>query len=134
VIAPESMDALADVARALGFELRRAEHSVPVGVDYDRAKEQSQFALLRGGQVAFDGTARECSAFLVGWRDLRSEMLSALRAENTSAMPDMHSVTLCHVVDPCGLDWCIGCIAPAGHAGPHVRIQRWQDKPQGSDE
>jgi hypothetical protein len=124
VIAPATMDALADVARALGFELRRAEHAIPVGVDFDRAQEQTQFALVRGGEIAFDGTARECSAFLIGWRDLRSSVLGAVRAIDTQVMPKMSGRTLCRAHDGHYRQ----CLLRAGHEGPHLALHRWQDE------
>jgi hypothetical protein len=74
VIAPESMEALTEVAKALGFEFHGHVLGKPIGIDYDRAQEQVQCALLREGAVQFDGTARECAAFLIGWRD-RGRML-----------------------------------------------------------
>jgi hypothetical protein len=125
MIAPESMDALADVARALGFELRRAEHAVPVGIDYDRAKEQTQFALLLEGEIAFDGTARECSAFLIGWRDLRSSMLGAMHAVDVQVMPTMNGWTPCGKQDGEGHR----CLRRAGHSDVvHSALVRWEGK------
>ena len=125
MIAPMSMDALADVARALGFEFRRAEHAVPVGVDFDRAKEQMQFALLRGGEVAFDGTARECSAFLIGWRDLRTSVLGAVYAHETKAVPEMHASTMCPARDKEGQR----CLRRVGHDGQkHATLVHWEDE------
>lgn len=126
MIAPATMDALADVTRALGFELRRAEHAVPVGIDFDRAKEQTQFALLRGGEVVFDGTARECSAFLIGWRDLRSSVLGAVRAIDAQLMPEMSGRTRCGARDAEGRS----CLASAGHKDPHTSIVRWCEEPR----
>lgn len=125
MIAPATMDALADVARALGFEFRRAEHAVPVGVDFDRAKEQTQFALLRGGQIEFDGTARECSAFLIGWRDLRSRMLADLRAVDAQPMPEMSARMPCRAYDGQYRQ----CLLRAGHEGPHSTLVRWETAP-----
>jgi hypothetical protein len=128
VIAPASMDALADVARALGFELRRAEHAKPLGVDYDRAQEQTQFALFRGDQIEFDGTARECSAFLIGWRDLRSSVLGAVRAIDAQVMPEMSAVTRCQARDDRGNR----CLLRAGHDGlKHARLAHWEETPGG---
>lgn len=128
--APMTMDALADVARALGFELRRAEHAVPAGVDYDRAKEQTQFGLFCDGQIVFDGTSRECSAFLIGWRDLRSSMLGALRAVDSRVRPEMSAVTRCLARDPSDPrgDHC--CLLPVDHECAHSALRRWQDKPR----
>jgi hypothetical protein len=124
MIAPMTMDALADVALALGFELRRAEQAVPVGIDYDRAKEQTQFALLRGGEVAFDGTSRECAAFLIGWRDLRSSVLGAVRALETKVMPEMHASTMCQVRDKEGRR----CLLRVGHDQlKHAVLMYWED-------
>jgi len=124
MIAPATMDALADVARALGFELRRAEHAKPLGIDYDRAQEQTQFALLRGGEVEFDGTARECSAFLIGWRDLRSSVLGAVRAIETKVMPEMSGRTKCQALDAKGN--C--CLLRPGHDGQkHATVVYWED-------
>src|SRR5262249_18474422 len=122
VIAPESMDALADVARALGFDLRRAEHAVPVGIDYDRAQEQTQFVLLRGGEIEFDGTATGCAAFLIGWRDLRSRLLAELRAVDAQTMPEMSGRTPCRACD----DHYRQCLLRAGHEGPHCTLFRWR--------
>jgi len=119
------MDALAEVARALGFELRRSEHAVPLGIDFDRAKEQTQFALVSsgsGGQIAFDGTARECAAFLIGWRDLRRRMLNELRAIDAQPMPEMSACTACTARDREGRS----CRGRAGHAGPHVTPVLWE--------
>jgi hypothetical protein len=124
-MAPMSMDALADVAQALGFELRRAEHAVPIGIDFDRAREQTQFALLHGGEVAFDGTARECSAFLIGWRDLRSSVLGAVRAIETKVMPTYISgSTKCQALDKAGQR----CLLRVGHDGQkHATLVHWED-------
>lgn len=127
--APESMDALAEAARTLGFELRRTPNAKPAGVDYDRAHEQTQFALCRGDGVAFDGTARECAAYLIGWRDLRHQALGALRAADAIVMPEMSGRTRCHVPDPSDPHRDRWCLAPIGHEGPHTTISRWQDKP-----
>jgi hypothetical protein len=119
-----TMDALADVARALGFELRRAVQAVPVGIDFDRAKEQTQFALLRGGEVAFDGTARECSAFLIGWRDLRSSVLGAVQALETKVMPEMGARTMCPARDKDGQR----CLLRVGHDGQkHATLVHWEN-------
>ena len=123
MIAPQTMDALADVAKALGFELRRATHAVPMGVDFDRSQEQTQFALLRDGEIAFDGTARECSAFLIGWRDLRTQVLGAARAIDAQLLPEMSGWTPCQAVDTSGRR----CLARAGHAEfQHVTLNRWE--------
>jgi hypothetical protein len=118
------MDALADVADALGFELRRAPLAVPVGIDFDRAQEQTQFVLMRGGEVAFDGTARECSAFLIGWRDLRSNVLGAVRAlETTQIMPEMGASTMCQARDKAGQR----CLLRVGHDGQkHATLVHWE--------
>lgn len=127
MIAPATMDALADVARALGFELRRAKHAVPGGVDFDRAQQETQFALLRGGEIAFDGTARECSAYLVGWRDLRSSMLGALCAVDAQVMPEMSAITRCQVRDKDGRR----CLQRPGHDGQkHASIVYWEENPR----
>ncbi|HSX22869.1 MAG TPA: hypothetical protein VLE97_08870 [Gaiellaceae bacterium] len=123
MIAPATMDALADVVRALGFELRRSAHAVPVGVDFDRAKEQTQFALLRGDEVEFDGTARECSAFLIGWRDLRLRLLAELRAVDAHGVADMCGRTYCRAVDAEGRS----CLRPAGHTDLHTALSRWEN-------
>lgn len=126
MIAPASMDALAEVARALGFELRRSELAVPVGIDYDRAKEQMQFALVdRNDQVTFDGTSRECAAFLIGWRDLRSRLLGELHAVDAKTLPEMHPWTRCGERDAEGRP----CAARAGHTDPfHLTFHRWERK------
>lgn len=123
MIAPATMDALAEVARALGFELRRAPLGKPIGVDYDRASEQMQFALMdRLGQVAFDGTSRECAAFLIGWRDLRSRLIGELHAVDAKTLPEMHAWTRCDVRDAEGRP----CMARAGHTEPfHITFHRW---------
>jgi len=119
------MDALADVAHALGFEFRRAAQAVPIGIDFDRAQEQTQFALLRGAEVAFDGTARECSAFLIGWRDLRSSVLGAVRAlETTKLMPEMKASTMCQARDKAGQR----CLLRVGHDGQkHATLVHWRE-------
>ncbi len=124
MIAPMTMDALAEVAVALGFELRRAPLAVPGGIDFDLAKEQTQFALVRGGEVAFDGTSRECAAFLIGWRDLRSTVLGAVRAlETTKIAPDMSSSTKCQAIDEKGER----CLLRVGHDGQkHARLVYWE--------
>ena len=130
MIAPMTMDALADVARALGFELRRAAQAVPVGIDFDRAKEQTQFALLRGEEVAFDGTARECTAFLIGWRDLRTTVLGAVRAlETTQIMPEMHSSTRCHALDKNG-QRCLLCVGHEHDGRKHAALVYWEELPR----
>ena len=123
MIAPASMDALAEIARALGFELRRSEHAVPVGIDYDRAKEQMQFALVNcNDQVAFDGTSRECAAFLIGWRDLRARLLGELHAVDAKTLPEMHPWTRCGARDAEGR----ACSARAGHKELfHITFHRW---------
>jgi len=124
VIAPATMDVLADVAHALGFELRRAPEAVPSGVDFDRSQEQTQFALVRGGEVAFDGTSRECAAFLIGWRDLRSSILGAVCALKTKIVPDMSASTKCQAVDEKGER----CLLRVGHDGlKHTRLIYWED-------
>jgi len=66
-----TIESLADVARAIGFELvNRDGIAKPIGIDYEHATTQTQYALFReGDEVAFDGTARECTAFLIGWRE-----------------------------------------------------------------
>lgn len=122
--APATMDALADVARALGFELRRAPEATPGGIDFDRSKEQTQFALVRGGEVAFEGTSRECSAFLIGWHDLRSSVLGAVRALETKVLPDMSASTKCQAIDEKGER----CLLRVGHDGhKHARLVYWED-------
>jgi len=126
VIAPATMDALADVARAFGFELRRAPAAKPIGIDYDRACEQTQFALYRGDQIVFDGTSRECAAYLIAWRDLRAQTLAALRATDAQVLPEMSGKTRCLAHDPTDPDCC--CLAPIGHEGPHTTVHRWKDK------
>jgi hypothetical protein len=126
MIAPATMDALAEAALALGFELRRAGQAVPGGVDFDRAKEQTHFALLHGGEVAFDGTARECSAYLIGWRDLRSSVLGAARAFETKILPDMSASTKCQACDAKGER----CLLRVGHDGlKHARLVYWEGRP-----
>lgn len=75
MIAPMTIEALTDVAVALGFKLIvRVGLALPIGLDADRAALEVQYALLRGDEITFEGTARECSAFLIGWRDLRSSV------------------------------------------------------------
>lgn len=126
MIAPATMDALADVAVALGFELRRATHAAPMGVDFDRSQEQTQFALVRDGEVAFDGTARECSAFLIGWRDLRTQVLGAARAIDAKLLPEMSGRTTCQARDAAGRR----CLLRAGHDGQkHAALAHWEDRP-----
>ncbi len=123
MIAPATMDALADVALALGFELRRAQLAVPGGIDFDRAQEQTQFTLVRGGEVAFDGTSRECAAFLIGWRDLRSSVLGAVRALETKIAPEMSASTKCQARDEKGER----CLLRVGHDGfKHARLVYWE--------
>lgn len=122
--APATMDALADVAKALGFELRRAAQAVPLGVDFDRAREQAQFALFHGDMIAFDGTSRECAAFLIGWRDLRSSVLGSVRAMKTKALPEMHASTKCQARDKAGQK----CLLRVGHDGlKHAALRYWED-------
>lgn len=126
MIAPMTMDALAEVARALGFDLRRAAHAVPIGVDFDRAKEQTQFALLRGSEVAFDGTSRECAAFLIGWRDLRSTVLGAVRAMETKILPEMHAATRCQARDKTGQPCLLRVDLDGRHDGrKHAALMYW---------
>lgn len=123
MIAPMTMDALAEVAVGLGFELRRAPLAVPGGIDFDHAKEQTHFALVREGDVAFDGTARECSAFLIGWRDLRSNVLGAVRALETKITPAMSASTKCNAIDEKGER----CLLRVGHDGQkHARLVYWE--------
>lgn len=124
MIAPMTTEALADVARALGFTLvNRDGVAVPIGVDYELARTQPQYALLRGDEVAFDGTARECSAFLIGWRDLRSSVLGAVRAIDAQLMPEMSGRTRCGARDDAGHV----CIASAGHSElQHAALVRWE--------
>lgn len=124
MIAPATMDALADIARALGFELRRAPEAVPIGVDFDRARDQTQFALVRGGEVAFDGTSRECSAFLIGWRDLRASVLGSVRALETSQIaPEVKASTMCQARDKNGQR----CLLRVGHGRKHAALMYWED-------
>jgi hypothetical protein len=120
MIPPQTDAELADVARALGFEL--------VCRDYDKSHfdgdwDAVPYTLLCEGEVKFDGTARECAAFLIGWRDLRSKVLGACRALDTQVMPAMASCTMCHARDTEGRR----CLARAGHAGQHSALLRWED-------
>jgi hypothetical protein len=124
VIAPLTIEALTDVARSMGFELApRDGLAVPLGIDFEVARARAQYALLRGDVVEFDGTARECSAFLIGWRDLRSSMLGALRAIDTQVMPEMSGRTRCGARDAEGRS----CLARAGHEGQHSALLRWEE-------
>jgi len=122
------MDALADVAKALGFELRKAPLASPLGVDYDRASEQTQFALYRGDQIAFDGTSRECAAYLIAWRDLRSQILGSVRAVDAQVLPYMSAVTRCHALNPDDPGHDHWCLSPIGHEDAHLSVRRWRDR------
>jgi hypothetical protein len=129
VIAPMTAEAVGDVARALGFTIvSRDGVAFPEGVDAARAAEQRQYALLRGDpagyhEVVFDGTARECSAFLIGWRDLRSSVLGAVRALDTRVAPEMNASTRCPMRDKKGER----CIQRVGHDGwKHASLVYWE--------
>jgi hypothetical protein len=124
MIAPMTVEVRTDVARALGFELAsRDSVAVPIGVDSYAAAVQSQYALLCGDEVAFDGTARECSAFLIGWRDLRTSVLGAVRAIDAQLMPEMSGRTKCGALDAEGRS----CLAGAGHKDlQHTALARWR--------
>lgn len=129
MIAPTSMDALAEAARALGFELRRFEGAIPRGIDFDRAQEQTQFGLWYGGELAFDGTSRECAAFLIGWRDLRVSVLGAVRAMDAQPLPEMSGRTRCEARDPHGRP----CLLRAGHlerGQAHSALVSWPAVPE----
>lgn len=63
--APSEVMALAPVAQSLGFEVHSGEGRV-------------RGVLLCGEDVYFGGTHQECSAFLAGWRALRSRMWGTL--------------------------------------------------------
>lgn len=79
-----TIEALVDVARSLGFELVcRDGLTVPI-------EGGSQYSLLRAHEVEFDGTVRECSAFLMGWRDLQTRVCAAIVESTVSALE--HSV------------------------------------------
>lgn len=77
--ASPSLDELADSACFLEFEL----------VD---TKAESQYALRRGDQTAFEGTSSECAAFLAGWRSDRVLMLREMVADLVAGSPD-HKVS-----------------------------------------
>ena len=111
-------EALADVAQALGFTLSASWSAVPIGIDYEAARAQPQYVLRHEGQVAFDGTPRECSAFLIAWRDLRARLLSDLRVIDTQIMPEMSGRSMCPAHDATGRR----CLSNTGHAGAHKAI------------
>ena len=128
MIAPATTDALADVTRALGFELRPSPLAAPIGVDEDVAGEQPQYAIFRGGEVVFDGTARECSAFLIGWRDLRRQVLGAVHASDAKVVPEMSGIARCRAADPSDRMGEHCCLLPVGHEGAHSALRRWRDQ------
>lgn len=127
MIAPMTAEGVANVARALGFTLvGRDGIAFPEGVDAAHAAEQKQYALLRGDLVEFDGTARECAAFLIGWRDLRTRVLGELHAYETKVTPTMNASSRCQVRDQRG-ERCL--LRPgAEHDGKkHATIVYWED-------
>ena len=125
MIAPMTVEGVADVARPLGFTLvSRDGLAFPEGVDAARAAEQKQYALTRVSQVLFDGTVRECAAFLIGWRDIRSSMLGALHVVDAQVTRDMAGRTPCRA--PYDSDRT--CILDVGHEGPHAVAVRWHGK------
>jgi hypothetical protein len=77
MIAPSTLDALAEVANALGFTLHRHAFAVDIGIDGDYAQLATRHGRCRLGSdpnfhtnpVEFEGTPRECAAFLIGWRE-----------------------------------------------------------------
>ncbi len=87
MIAPLTIEALADVARVLGFEMvPRDGVEAPIGIGYDTPAGQAEYGLLRAHEIEFDGTARECAAFLIGWRDLRSRVHGVIVESTVSAI------------------------------------------------
>ncbi len=137
MIAPMTIEVITDTARSLGFTLvSRDGRAFPEGIDAARAAEQKQYALLCGDpagyhEVKFDGTARECSAFLIGWRDLRSSVLGAVRVRDESKViqpetPEMRGSSRCSMRDKEGNR----CLQPMGHDGwKHATIS-WWDSPR----
>lgn len=125
MIAPMTIEALVDLARALGFDLV-ARGAVPVGIDADRATEQPQYALFRSRAravgVEFDGTARECAAFLIGWRDLRARVLGELGATDAKIGPELTGAARCAEYDASGDR---RCLHRSGHEGSHATLVPW---------
>jgi hypothetical protein len=72
VIAPATLDAVMAVADALGFTMFH-HASKDIGIDAGSNEgevHQMRYRLnCRSTRLEFDGTARECAAFLIGWRD-----------------------------------------------------------------
>jgi hypothetical protein len=122
-----TVEALADVAKALGWKLIvRTGIALPIGIDADDAALKVQYALVRDGEIEFDGTARECSAFLIGWRDLRSKVLGGVRAMDAQVMPEMSGRTRCRAPDPSDPTGERCCLAAAGHEdSPHTALVCW---------
>jgi hypothetical protein len=77
MIAPVDLDALEALANALGFTMQRRAWFVDVGIDAGRAELASGGMKCRLGSdldrhpeaYEFEGTPRECAAYLIGWRD-----------------------------------------------------------------
>ena len=79
------------------------------------------FGLYRGDWVEFDGTSRECAAYLIGWRALRAQALGALRAVDAQLLPEMSARTTCAARDAEGHR----CMGREGHPLDHVTVVRW---------
>lgn len=124
MIAPTTIEALSDVARALGFDLVELKCLVTaIGIDADSTMSLRWFRLVsRGGDPAFDGTARECAAFLIGWRDLRARVLGNLHAVDAKSTTELMGRAPCGAVDQQGRS----CIARVGHDGLHCTMLRWE--------
>ena len=118
MIAPATIEALRDVAMALGFDLVKRDYVRTIGIDEEddpigtRTWHAIEHPLI--GTV-FEGTARECAAFLIGYRDCRAEYADVSTDLTASA---------CEAVDTEGRQ----CIQPAKHTNRHAAIVRWEDK------
>ena len=88
MIAPLTMDALCQMANALGFTIQKnISARKDIGIDEDRTPFASHHGRLRLGsdisqhavELEFEGTARECNAFLIGFRDAQHERMERTR-------------------------------------------------------
>jgi hypothetical protein len=114
VIAPGTIEALGDGARALGFQLIERDDVKSIGVDAEQIGTPRTWYAIEHPLVGtvFEGTSRECSAFLIGYRDCHAEYADVTTDVTASS---------CAAVDAEGRQ----CIQPAKHTNPHAALIRW---------
>lgn len=117
MIAPATLEALRDVAIALGFQLVDRDFVKSIGIDEEHAPTPRMWYAIEHRLVGilFEGTARECAAFLIGYRDCR--------AEYANVSTDF-SVPGCKALDSEGR----ACIQPAKHEDQHAALVRWENR------